>query len=166
MIQWGKRFSFERRGGRGRRITIWLYWHFVKEFSCELLAAGCQPGPKNHKMDSTKAGNYPTTTATPTFERESFFSLNHILGFILWCIPIPGFPFLVFLELGRQPEVGAQKKNWNFFQNFLKKWWKTYSNTYQHHHRVIWYQGLRIWHRHVRTTITFSYRDHFTFPAF
>ena len=117
-------------------------------------------------MDSTKAGNYPTTTATPTFERESFFSLNHILDFILWCIPIPGFQFLVFLELGRQPEVGAQKKNWNFFQNFLKKWWKTYSNTYQHHHRVIWYQGLRIWHRHVRTTITFSYGDHFTFPTF
>ena len=48
----------------------------------------------------------------------------------------------------------------------MKKWWKTYSNTYQHHHRVFKYQGLRIWHRHVHTIITFSYRDHFTFPTF
>ena len=42
-IQWGKRFSFERRGGHGRRITTCLYWHFVKEFSCKLLAAGWRP---------------------------------------------------------------------------------------------------------------------------
>ena len=101
-IQWGKRFSFERRGGHGRRITTCLYWHFVKEFSCEFSPARA-----------------------------------------------------------RSPE-----KNLNFFQNILKNWWKTYFNTYQHHPRVIGYQGLRIWHRHVRTTITFSYRSHFTFPTF
>ena len=76
------------------------------------------------------------------------------------------FSFRTFCSTYGQPEVEAMKKNSNFFQLFLKKWWKTYSNTYQHHHRVFKYQGLRIWHRHVHTTITFSYRDHFTFPTF
>ena len=141
MIQWGKRFSFERRGGR--RITICLYWHFVKEFSCELLAAG-----------------------HPYVRKRMFFLIESHTWFYTMMYTHPRISIFGVLELGRQPEVGAQKKNWNFFQNILKKWWKTYSNTYQHHHRVIWYQGLRIWHRHVRTTITFSYRDHFTFPTF
>ena len=71
-----------------------------------------------------------------------------------------------FQNLQFEPEVEAMKKNSNFFQLFLKKWWKTYSNTYQDNHRVFKYQGLRIWHRHVHTIITFSYRDHFTFPTF
>ena len=90
--------------------------------NCWLLAG--QPGPKNYKTDSTKAGNCPTTTATPTFERESFFSLNHILSFIIWCVPIPGFPLLVFLELGWPARGRGPEKKLKLFSNFFEKMMK------------------------------------------
>ena len=35
----------------------------------------------------------------------------------------------------------------NFFESVWKKWWESYSNVYQHHHRSIKHQGLRIWWR-------------------
>ena len=35
----------------------------------------------------------------------------------------------------------------NFFESVWKKWWGSYSNVYQHHHRSIKHQGLRIWWR-------------------
>ena len=95
-------------------------------------------------------------------------SLNvswHLVYKIIWISNhIPKNIFSLFEKLILKHYRPSLKKL-RRFQTYFKKWWKTCINLYQHHHRVTKYQRLWKWHRHVRTTITSSYKAHVT-PAF
>ena len=106
----------------------------------------------------------------PYILRGNFFCIRQYTLIFTWInVRVRIFEFVVltfWVAAGRQPESVPREKNWNFLKCFYKKSWKTCATTYQRDLRVIKHQRLRKWYRHIRTSITFVHRYHFTFYTF